>query len=211
MARKRSLSAEINRDSAVRSAGSLARDLLVNLILNADDEGRLEYEPERWAGEFYWDCPEMDVGKLIWKLSRRGLIYKYRIGRGRAAVILVGWFNWQTSRSHSTLSQIPLPPARQMAAMLSRSCDNASTMLTQCPNNGSTMRSYLHALCLHYEYTMRSHDSPVVRRKSKERMVLLGSIVAGNSGISVAELWKQLGVGAETGSQDLKGRKKEVS
>lgn len=211
MARKRMLSEALFNDAALLAVGRDARDLFIGLVLHADDEGRLFYEPDYWAQRMF-PGESIKVPKLIWKLSRRGLVYKYRMGRKRYAVILPGWFNWQKIR-RATPSQIPLPNSSEIVELLSPCAHHAITMPTPCVHHAITMGVYMRTLCGHYAITMRTQQHRVIKRKFRDRFILLSRVLGMCSGKSLEQCWKDAGIVPESVRQSFKEgseRKEEV-
>lgn len=211
MARRRMFDPTMYDNDSLLAVGRDARDLFFALVLFADDEGRLYYDPERWA-EKVFPGEDLQLPKLVWALSRQGLIFKYHIGRQRQAVLLPGWFNWQQI-SHGTPSKIPLPSAAKIRKMLARCCDTAGTMLVRCGDNAGTVMSYMRALCRYYAAQMRVQTNPAVHRKAHDRLVLLGEVLANGAGSTLESILKRAGSPPDSGRQSSKerGKRKEES
>jgi len=211
VARKRMVSEALYDDAALLAVGRDARDLFIGLVLHADDEGRLFYEPDYWAQRLF-PGETIEVSKLVWKLSHRGLIYKYRMGRNRYAVIVPGWFNWQKIR-RATPSQIPLPNSSEIVRVLSRCYHGDDTVLSRCSHGAVTLGVYLRTLCGHYAITMRTHTHAVIKRKFRDRFILLSRVLGMCSGKPLASCWKDAGIDPESVRQSFKEgseRKEEV-
>jgi hypothetical protein len=105
MARIRSIKPEFFTHPEVVALSIPARLLLISLLTQADDEGRLYDQPTRIRGEAFGEDDKVNVPRLLEELAQERRIHRYQ-AEGRAC-IQVANFSVHQRVSHPTLSRIP--------------------------------------------------------------------------------------------------------
>lgn len=110
MARIRTLKPDFMDSADVRALSRDARLFFLQLLTEADDEGRLKHSPKRLAGVLYpgdEDVDGSDIERWIKECEGRGMLQTYTAGGQK--LIWVVTFTTHQKISHPTPSKLPGP------------------------------------------------------------------------------------------------------